>query len=53
MAYQPRIIGAPNTFEYKVYFDDVAQKKVISPFHDIPLYANAEKTILNVLQILT
>ncbi|KAJ3347576.1 Inorganic pyrophosphatase [Kappamyces sp. JEL0680] len=43
----PRIIGAPNTLEYRVYFEQ--DKKLISPFHDIPLFANAEKTILNMV----
>jgi inorganic pyrophosphatase len=48
MTFQPRIVGAPNTLDYRVYFED-SSKKVISPFHDIPLYANAEKTLLNMV----
>ncbi|EGF80940.1 hypothetical protein BATDEDRAFT_34968 [Batrachochytrium dendrobatidis JAM81] len=47
--YQPRVVGAPNSLEYRVYIEDVATKKVVSPFHDIPLYANAEKTVLNMV----
>ncbi|KAI8892667.1 inorganic pyrophosphatase [Globomyces pollinis-pini] len=48
-AYQPRIVGAPNTLEYRVFFEDAATKKLISPFHDIPLFANPEKTVLNMI----
>ncbi|KAI8927966.1 inorganic pyrophosphatase [Entophlyctis helioformis] len=47
--YQPRIVGAPNTLEYRVYIEDAVTKKVVSPFHDIPLYANADKTVLNMV----
>jgi len=46
MAYKTRTVGAANTLDYRVYIED-ASGKVVSPFHDIPLYANAEKTILN------
>ncbi|KAI9106165.1 inorganic pyrophosphatase [Phlyctochytrium arcticum] len=46
--YKPRVIGAPNTLEHRVYLED-STGKVVSPFHDIPLYANAEKTILNMI----
>jgi inorganic pyrophosphatase len=48
MAYQPRVIGAPNTLEYRVFFE-TADKKPISPFHDIPLFANASKNVLNMV----
>lgn len=41
-------IGAKNTLDYKVYLQDKAGK-IVSPFHDIPLYANPEKTILNMV----
>lgn len=41
-------IGAKNTPEYKAYIED-SQGKIVSPFHDIPLYANAEKTVLNMV----
>ncbi|KAJ3169854.1 Inorganic pyrophosphatase [Geranomyces variabilis] len=47
-AYKPRVVGAPNTLEHRVYIED-ASGKVVSPFHDIPLYANEEKTILNMV----
>lgn len=48
MTYHVRQIGAKNTPEYKVYIEDDSGK-VVSPFHDIPLYANPEKTILNMV----
>jgi inorganic pyrophosphatase len=46
--YKTRIIGAPNTLEHKTYFEDAAGK-IVSPFHDIPLYADASKKILNMI----
>ncbi|KND03014.1 inorganic pyrophosphatase [Spizellomyces punctatus DAOM BR117] len=46
--YKPRVVGAPNTLEHRVYIED-STGKVVSPFHDIPLYANAEKTIYNMV----
>uniref|UniRef100_A0A060T6J7 Inorganic pyrophosphatase n=1 Tax=Blastobotrys adeninivorans TaxID=409370 RepID=A0A060T6J7_BLAAD len=45
--YSVRKIGAKNTLEYKAYVEQ--DGKPVSPFHDIPLYANAEKTILNMV----
>jgi nucleosome-remodeling factor subunit len=39
--------GSPFTLDYKVYLAD--ESGFISPFHDIPLYANAEKTVLNMV----
>ncbi|KAJ3193994.1 Inorganic pyrophosphatase, partial [Irineochytrium annulatum] len=47
MTYSTRIIGAPHSHEHRVYIEK--DGKVVSPFHDIPLYANAEKTILNMV----
>ncbi|KAI8917886.1 inorganic diphosphatase [Powellomyces hirtus] len=46
--YKPRAVGAPNTLDYRVFIEDKAGK-VVSPFHDIPLFANEEKTILNMI----
>jgi nucleosome-remodeling factor subunit len=39
--------GSPNTLEYKVYFAN--ESGFISPFHDIPLYADADKTTFNMI----
>lgn len=45
--YTVRVTGKPNTPEYRAYIEQ--DGKPVSPFHDIPLYANAEKTILNMI----
>jgi inorganic pyrophosphatase len=45
--YTVRKIGQPNTLEHRIFIEKDGQP--ISPFHDIPLYANAEKTILNMV----
>ncbi|KAL4939455.1 hypothetical protein BDV06DRAFT_198875 [Aspergillus oleicola] len=47
MSYTVRKIGQPYTLEHRVYIEKDGQP--VSPFHDIPLYANAEKTILNMV----
>ncbi|GME95166.1 unnamed protein product [[Candida] boidinii] len=47
MVYTTRQIGAANTLEYKVYVEE--DGKVISPFHDIPLFADESKKILNMV----
>ncbi|KAJ3126524.1 Inorganic pyrophosphatase [Nowakowskiella sp. JEL0407] len=46
MSYKPRVVGAPNSLDHRVFFEN-QDGKVVSPFHDIPLYANAEKTLFN------
>lgn len=45
--YTVRNIGAANTVEHRVFIE--RDGKPVSPFHDIPLYANPEKTILNMV----
>ncbi|KAK6537917.1 Inorganic pyrophosphatase [Orbilia ellipsospora] len=47
MTYQVRKNGALNTLEHRVYIEQ--NGVVVSPFHDIPLYANEQKTILNMI----
>ncbi|KAJ2955687.1 hypothetical protein NQZ79_g8347 [Umbelopsis isabellina] len=42
-----RVVGEPNTLEYRIYFEK--NGVLISTFHDIPLFANAEKTIFNMI----
>ncbi|XP_013386036.1 inorganic pyrophosphatase [Lingula anatina] len=39
--------GAPNSLEYRMFFK--GPQGLISPFHDIPLYGNAEKTVFNMV----
>jgi len=46
--FKTRQIGAPNSLEYRVYHENAAGKP-ISPFHDIPLFADESKTILNMV----
>ena len=41
--YTTRKIGAPNTLEHRIYLEKDGVP--ISPFHDIPLYANEQQTI--------
>lgn len=45
--YSTRIIGAPNTLEHRVYIEE--EGNVVSPFHDIPLFADATNGILNMI----
>lgn len=45
--YSVRKVGAPNTLEHRIYIESNGQP--ISPFHDIPLYANEQQTIMNMV----
>lgn len=45
--YSVRKVAAPNTLEHRVYIEKDGVP--VSPFHDIPLYANADQTILNMV----
>ncbi|KAI0363735.1 inorganic diphosphatase [Pilatotrama ljubarskyi] len=45
--YTTRIIGAPNTLEHRVYIEK--DGNVVSPFHDIPLFADQNNGILNMV----
>ncbi|KAI9894625.1 MAG: Inorganic pyrophosphatase [Vezdaea aestivalis] len=45
--YTTRKIGAPNTLEHRVYIEKDGVP--VSSFHDIPLFANEQKTILNMI----
>lgn len=47
MAYTTRKVAAPYTLEHRVYIEKDGVP--VSPFHDIPLYANQEQTILNMV----
>lgn len=46
-AYTTRKVAAPYTLEHRVYIEKDGVP--VSAFHDIPLYANAEQTILNMV----
>ncbi|KAI1260108.1 inorganic pyrophosphatase [Xylariaceae sp. FL1019] len=45
--YGVRKVAAPNTLEHRVYIEKDGVP--VSPFHDIPLYANQDQTILNMI----
>lgn len=45
--YSLRKVAAPNTLEHRIYIEKDGVP--VSPFHDIPLYANQEQTILNMI----
>ena len=42
-----RKIGAPNTLEFRAFIEKDGQP--MSPFHDVPLYANEQQTVLNMI----
>ena len=46
-AYTVRKNGAPNTLEHRIYIEKDGVP--VSPFHDIPLYANEQQTVLNMI----
>lgn len=45
--YTARKIGAANTLEHRIFIEKDGVP--VSPFHDIPLYANEQQTILNMV----
>ena len=45
--YTTRKIGAPNTLEYRCFIEKDGTP--LSSFHDIPLYANEQQTVLNMV----
>jgi len=45
--YTVRKVAQPNTLEHRIYIEKDGVP--VSPFHDIPLYANEQKTILNMI----
>ena len=42
-----RKIGAPNTLEFRAFIERDGQP--LSSFHDVPLYANEQQTVLNMI----
>ncbi|KAF8544305.1 putative inorganic pyrophosphatase [Trichophaea hybrida] len=45
--YTTRKIGQPNTLEHRIFIEKDGVP--VSPFHDIPLYANEQKTLFNMV----
>jgi inorganic pyrophosphatase len=42
-----RKIGSPNTLEFRAFIEKDGTP--VSPFHDVPLYANEQQTVLNMV----
>jgi inorganic pyrophosphatase len=42
-----RKVGAPNTLEFRAFVEKDGTP--VSPFHDVPLYANEQQTVLNMI----
>ena len=47
MTYTTRKIASANTLEHRVFIEKDGQ--LVSPWHDIPLYANEQQTVLNMV----
>lgn len=47
MSYTTRKIASANTLEHRIFIEKDGQ--LISPWHDIPLYANEQQTVLNMV----
>lgn len=45
--FKTRQVGAQHTLDWRVYLENTKTGLPASPFHDVPLFANEEKTILN------
>ncbi|KAF7347717.1 Gamma-tubulin RING complex protein [Mycena venus] len=45
--YTPRLVGAANTLEHRVFIEQ--NGSVVSPFHDIPLFADQNNGIFNMI----
>ncbi|KAI9334849.1 inorganic pyrophosphatase [Pilaira anomala] len=45
--YKTTVVGKPFTATHRVFIE--RDGKVVSPFHDIPLYANEEKNVFNMV----
>lgn len=48
MAYSVEQRGSLNTLDFRLFFKS-ADGNYVSPFHDIPLYANEERTVVNMV----
>jgi inorganic pyrophosphatase len=47
MSYTTRKVGAAHTLEHRIFIEK--DGKLVSPWHDIPLYANEQQTVLNMV----
>lgn len=48
-SYVIRQVASRFTLEYRAYLADATSGRILSPFHDIPLWANKEAGILNMI----
>lgn len=50
MFFNTRQVGGPsNSLEYRLFLEDSSTGKVVSPFHDIPMWANESEGIVNMV----
>ena len=47
--YKTRAVGSPNTLDYRVFLENTKTGLPASPFHDVPLFADESKTVLNMI----
>jgi inorganic pyrophosphatase len=47
--YSVRRVGRPFTTDHRIYFERTRDKLPVSPFHDIPLYHDKKRGILNMV----
>ncbi len=47
--FKTRAAGAPYTLDYRVWLENTRTGQPASPFHDVPLFADESKTILNMI----
>ena len=45
--FSTRYVGAKNTLDFRCYLEKDGTP--ISPFHDVPLFANEQQTVLNMI----
>lgn len=47
--FKTRVVGAANTLDYRVFLENTKTGLPASPFHDVPLFADESKSILNMI----
>ena len=45
--FSTRVVGHESTLEYRVFLEE--GNKILSAFHDVPLFANDENTVMNMV----
>lgn len=49
MSFATRQIGPANSLHYRLFLEDTLSGKVVSPFHDVPLWTDQERGIANMV----